>query len=51
MDIYTGRDFSQRKEWFKFKQATVRPSTLVDAALRRSRRWFPGKVAARTAFV
>ena len=28
-----------------------RPSSLVDAAARRSRRWFQGKAAARTAFV
>jgi hypothetical protein len=34
-----------------FKQAAGRPSSLVDAAARRSRRWFQGKEAARTAFV
>jgi hypothetical protein len=34
-----------------FKQAAGRPGSLVDAAARRSRRWFQGKVAARTAFV
>jgi hypothetical protein len=34
-----------------FKQAAGRPSSLVDAAARRSRRWFQGKTAARTAFV
>jgi hypothetical protein len=34
-----------------FKQAAGRPSALVDAAARRSRRWFQGKAAARTAFV
>ena len=34
-----------------FKQAAGRPSSLVDAAARRSRRWFQGKAAARTAFV
>ncbi len=34
-----------------FKQAAGRPSSLVDAAARRSRRWFQGKNAARTAFV
>jgi hypothetical protein len=34
-----------------FKQATGRSSSLVDAAARRSRRWFQGKAAARTAFV
>jgi RNA-directed DNA polymerase len=28
-----------------------RSSSLVDAAARRSRRWFQGKAAARTAFV
>ena len=37
--------------WFMFKQAAGRPSSLVDAAARRSRRWFQGKAAARTAFV
>jgi hypothetical protein len=34
-----------------FKQAAGRPSSLLDAAARRSRRWFQGKAAARTAFV
>ena len=34
-----------------FKQAAGRSSSLVDAATRRSRRWFRGKAAARTAFV
>ena len=35
-----------------FKQAAGRPSSLVDAAARRSRRWFcKGKAAALTAFV
>jgi hypothetical protein len=34
-----------------FKQAAGRPSSLVDAAARRSRRWFQGKTAARIAFV
>ena len=34
-----------------FKQAAGRPSSLVDAAARRSRRWFQGKAAAQTAFV
>ena len=34
-----------------FKQAAGRSSSLVDAAARRSRRWFQGKAAARTAFV
>jgi len=34
-----------------FKQAAGRSSSLVDAAARRSRRWFEGKAAARTAFV
>jgi hypothetical protein len=34
-----------------FKQAAGRPTSLVDAAARRSRRWFQGKTAARTAFV
>ena len=34
-----------------FKQAAGRPSSLVDAAARRSRRWFQGKAAARIAFV
>jgi hypothetical protein len=37
--------------WFMFKQAAGRPSSLVDAAARRSRRWFQGKAATRTAFV
>jgi REP element-mobilizing transposase RayT len=34
-----------------FKQAAGRSSSLVDGAARRSRRWFQGKTAARTAFV
>ena len=34
-----------------FKQAAGRSSSLVDAVARRSRRWFQGKAAARTAFV
>jgi hypothetical protein len=34
-----------------FKQAAGRQSSLTDAAARRSRRWFQGKAAARTAFV
>jgi hypothetical protein len=34
-----------------FKHAAGRSSSLVDAATRRSRRWFQGKAAARTAFV
>jgi hypothetical protein len=34
-----------------FKQAAGRSSSLVDAAARRSRRWFQGKAAARIAFV
>ena len=34
-----------------FKQAAGRSSSLVDAAARRSGRWFQGKAAARTAFV
>jgi hypothetical protein len=34
-----------------FKQAAERSSSLVDAAERRSLRWFQGKAAARTAFV
>ena len=34
-----------------FKQAAGRPSSLIDAAARRSRRWFQGKAAARIAFV
>jgi len=34
-----------------FKQAAGRSSSLVDAAARRSRRWFQGNAAARTAFV
>ena len=29
--------------WFMFKPATGRPSSLVDAAARCSRRWFPGQ--------
>ena len=51
IDPYTGQDYSHRKEWFIFKQAASRSSSLVDAAARRSRRWFQGKAAARTAFV
>jgi hypothetical protein len=34
-----------------FKQAAGRQSSLIDAAARRSRRWFQGNAAARTAFV
>jgi len=34
-----------------FKQAAGRSSSLVDAAARRSRRWFHGKAAARAAFL
>ena len=34
-----------------FKQAAGRSNSLVDAAARRSRRWFQGKAAARSAFV
>ena len=34
-----------------FKQAAGRSGSLVDAAARRSRRWFQGKNAARSAFV
>jgi hypothetical protein len=34
-----------------FKQVAGRQSSLVDASARRSRRWFQGKAAARTAFV
>ena len=34
-----------------FKQAAGRSRSLVDAAARRWRRWFQGKVAARTGFV
>jgi hypothetical protein len=37
--------------WFMFKHAAGRSGSLVDAAARRSRRWFQGKAAARTAFV
>ena len=61
MDPNTGRDYSHRKEWILdrlrelagrlFKQAAGRSSSLVDAAARRSRRWFQGKSAARAAFV
>ena len=47
-DGSSGRFWAGR---FKFKQAAGRPSSLVDAAARRSRRWFQGKAAARTAFV
>ena len=34
-----------------FKQAAGRSGSLVDAAARRSRRWFQGKAVARAAFV
>ena len=61
VDPYKGKDYSHRKEWILdrmrelagrlFKQAAGRSSSLVDAAARRSRRWFQGKAAARTAFV
>ena len=61
IDPYIGQDYSHRKEWILdrmrelagrlFKQAAGRSSSLVDAAARRSRRWFQGKAAARTAFV
>ena len=34
-----------------FKQAAGRASSLVDAAARRSRRWFQGRAAARASFV
>jgi hypothetical protein len=34
-----------------FKQAAGRSSSLVDAAARRSRRWFQGKAAAQMAFI
>ena len=61
IDPYTGRDYSHRKEWILdrmrelagrlFKQAAGRSSSLVDAAACRSRRWFQGTAAARTAFV
>jgi hypothetical protein len=34
-----------------FKQAAGRPSSLLEAAARRSRRWFQGKIAGRLAFV
>ena len=34
-----------------FKQAAGRSSSLIDAAARRSRRWFQGKAAARMAFL
>jgi hypothetical protein len=44
--VETVRGFGQL-----FKQAAGRPSSLVDAATRRSRCWFQGKAAARTAFV
>jgi hypothetical protein len=37
--------------WFMLKQAAGRSGSLVNAAARRSRRWFQGKAAARTAFV
>ena len=58
---YTGKDYSHRKEWILdrmrelagrlFKQAAGRSSSHVDADARRSRRWFQGQAAARTAFV
>ena len=51
VDSYTGQDYSHRKEWFMVKQAAGRSGSLVDAAARRSRRWFKGKAAARSAFV
>ena len=65
IDSYTGQDYSHRKEWILDRlrdlaglfaievcnQAAGRSSSLVDAAARRSRRWFQGKAAARTAFV
>ena len=44
--VETVRGFGQM-----FKQAAGRSSSLVDAATRRSRRWFRGKAAARAAFV
>ena len=44
--VDTVRDFGRL-----FKQAAGRFTSLVDAAARRSRRWFQGKAAARTAFV
>ncbi len=47
-DGSSGRFWAGR---FKFKQAAGRPSSLVDAAARRSRRWFQGRAAARTAFL
>ena len=34
--------------WFMFRQAAGRPSSLVDAAARRSRRGFQGEEAARS---
>ncbi len=34
-----------------FKQAAGRSTSLIDAAARRSRRWFQGQAAARAAFV
>jgi hypothetical protein len=34
-----------------FKQAARRSSSLVDSVARRSRRWFRGKAAVRSAFV
>ena len=49
VDTYTGQDYSHRKELLE--QAAGRPSSLVDAAARRSRRWFQGEAAAQTAFV
>ena len=44
--VETVRGFGRR-----FKQAAGRPSSLVDAGARRSRRWFQGNEAARAAFV
>jgi REP element-mobilizing transposase RayT len=44
--VETVRDFGRL-----FKQAAGRSTSLVDAAARRSRRWFQGKTAARAAFV
>ena len=49
--LYTGRDYSHRKDWFMFKQAARRSSSLVDAGARCSRLWFQGKTAARIALV
>ncbi len=44
--VETVRGFGRR-----FKQAAGRPSSLVDAAARCSRRWIQGKAVPRTAFV